>query len=94
MGLEWLWRIKEEPHLWVRYWHDGRMLLRVVLTRILPLACRARFQRRHGAQESRMLACDEPKTASFSKCPEMPPRHTSAMLLAGFNKRWCSQHPW
>ena len=51
MGLEWLWRIKEEPHLWVRYWHDGRMLLRVLLTRILPLACRARFQRRHGAQE-------------------------------------------
>ena len=51
MGLEWLWRIKEEPHLWVRYWHDGRMLLRVLLTRILPLACRACFQRRHGSKE-------------------------------------------
>ncbi len=23
IGLEWLWRIKEEPHLWRRYWHDG-----------------------------------------------------------------------
>src|SRR5207244_10946213 len=25
-GLEWLWRIKEEPHLWRRYAHDGRVL--------------------------------------------------------------------
>jgi len=23
MGLEWLWRIKEEPTLFSRYWHDG-----------------------------------------------------------------------
>ena len=23
VGLEWLWRIKEEPHLRIRYWHDG-----------------------------------------------------------------------
>src|SRR5262249_60148195 len=23
LGLEWLWRIKEEPHLWRRYWRDG-----------------------------------------------------------------------
>ena len=23
LGLEWLWRIKEEPHLWRRYWGDG-----------------------------------------------------------------------
>ena len=21
--LEWLWRVKEEPYLWRRYWHDG-----------------------------------------------------------------------
>jgi N-acetylglucosaminyldiphosphoundecaprenol N-acetyl-beta-D-mannosaminyltransferase len=25
-GLEWLWRIKEEPYLWRRYWNDGRVL--------------------------------------------------------------------
>ena len=23
LGMEWLWRIKEEPHLWRRYAHDG-----------------------------------------------------------------------
>ena len=37
-GLEWLWRIKEEPHLWRRYWNDGSLLARLLFTRILPLA--------------------------------------------------------
>jgi N-acetylglucosaminyldiphosphoundecaprenol N-acetyl-beta-D-mannosaminyltransferase len=38
LGLEWLWRIKEEPHLWRRYWSDGRVLLHLLVTRVLPLA--------------------------------------------------------
>ena len=38
--LEWLWRIKEEPHLWTRYFQDGCVLLRLLLTRVLPLAAR------------------------------------------------------
>lgn len=38
LGLEWLWRIKEEPQLASRYWHDGIALLRLLATRILPLA--------------------------------------------------------
>jgi N-acetylglucosaminyldiphosphoundecaprenol N-acetyl-beta-D-mannosaminyltransferase len=37
-GLEWLWRIKEEPALWRRYTHDGAVLLRLLAARILPLA--------------------------------------------------------
>jgi N-acetylglucosaminyldiphosphoundecaprenol N-acetyl-beta-D-mannosaminyltransferase len=37
-GLEWLWRIKEEPYLWARYAHDGIALLTLLLTRIAPLA--------------------------------------------------------
>ena len=36
-GLEWLWRIKEEPYLWRRYWADGKSLLRLLLTGALPL---------------------------------------------------------
>jgi N-acetylglucosaminyldiphosphoundecaprenol N-acetyl-beta-D-mannosaminyltransferase len=43
LGLEWLWRIKEEPHLWARYWHDGTALLRLLLTRVLPLAVATRW---------------------------------------------------
>src|SRR6185295_10368473 len=36
-GLEWLWRIKEEPKLWRRYFGDGAVLLQVILTQVLPL---------------------------------------------------------
>jgi N-acetylglucosaminyldiphosphoundecaprenol N-acetyl-beta-D-mannosaminyltransferase len=37
IGLEWLWRIKEEPHLWTRYWRDGKILLRLLYSQVLPL---------------------------------------------------------
>jgi bacterial polymer biosynthesis proteins, WecB/TagA/CpsF family len=36
-GLEWLWRIKEEPALWKRYWNDGMALLALAFGRLLPL---------------------------------------------------------
>ena len=45
LGLEWLWRIKEEPHLWRRYWTDGITLLRLLFFRIFPLAIRERWSR-------------------------------------------------
>lgn len=38
LGLEWLWRIKEERSLFHRYWHDGKVFLRLVLTTVIPLA--------------------------------------------------------
>jgi N-acetylglucosaminyldiphosphoundecaprenol N-acetyl-beta-D-mannosaminyltransferase len=38
LGFEWLWRIKEEPYLWRRYWRDGQSLARLVITRALPIA--------------------------------------------------------
>ena len=37
LGLEWLWRIKEEPILWKRYLADGAKLFRLLITRVLPL---------------------------------------------------------
>jgi N-acetylglucosaminyldiphosphoundecaprenol N-acetyl-beta-D-mannosaminyltransferase len=42
LGLEWLWRIKEEPALWRRYWGDGVALVRLLTTRALPAALDAR----------------------------------------------------
>jgi N-acetylglucosaminyldiphosphoundecaprenol N-acetyl-beta-D-mannosaminyltransferase len=39
-GLEWLWRIVQEPQLWRRYWDDGRMLVGTLLTRLLPWSAR------------------------------------------------------
>jgi len=38
LGLEWPWRIKEEPYLWRRYAHDGLVLFQLLLSRALPLA--------------------------------------------------------
>lgn len=35
-GLEWLWRIKEEPGLWRRYFSDGLSLLHLLVTRVIP----------------------------------------------------------
>ena len=52
LGLEWLWRIREEPHLWRRYWHDGLVLLRLLLTRVLPGAL---YQRWHTPRRAALL---------------------------------------
>jgi N-acetylglucosaminyldiphosphoundecaprenol N-acetyl-beta-D-mannosaminyltransferase len=38
LGFEWLWRIKEEPYLWRRYWRDGLALGRLIITRAIPVA--------------------------------------------------------
>ena len=48
-GLEWLWRIKEEPQLWKRYWSDGLMLASVVATRVVPELLFAQGGRRAAA---------------------------------------------
>jgi N-acetylglucosaminyldiphosphoundecaprenol N-acetyl-beta-D-mannosaminyltransferase len=37
-GLEWLWRIKEDPALWRRYFWDGLALLKLLTARVLPYA--------------------------------------------------------
>jgi N-acetylglucosaminyldiphosphoundecaprenol N-acetyl-beta-D-mannosaminyltransferase len=46
-GLEWLWRIKQEPYLWRRYLLDGLVLLKLMLANVLPVAagrvCRSCF---------------------------------------------------
>lgn len=45
LGLEWVWRIVQEPQLWRRYWSDGQMLLATVLTRLLPWSARRWLRR-------------------------------------------------
>jgi N-acetylglucosaminyldiphosphoundecaprenol N-acetyl-beta-D-mannosaminyltransferase len=41
-GLEWLWRVKEEPGLWRRYFNDGLAAAGLLLTHVLPDALEAR----------------------------------------------------
>jgi N-acetylglucosaminyldiphosphoundecaprenol N-acetyl-beta-D-mannosaminyltransferase len=48
-GLEWLWRIKEEPYLWRRYWTDGKSLLRLFFTGALPMILNASWNRLRSA---------------------------------------------
>lgn len=39
IGLEWLWRIKEEPALLQRYLGDGRRFLGLICMRVVPYIC-------------------------------------------------------
>lgn len=36
LGMEWLWRIREEPALWRRYFFDGMAFLSLLFKRVLP----------------------------------------------------------
>lgn len=63
LGLEWLWRIKEEPKLAPRYLSDGGGLAWLLLTRILPLSLWLRRARRNDLAQgnSVWLDMDEPR---------------------------------
>ncbi|MGB0450285.1 MAG: WecB/TagA/CpsF family glycosyltransferase, partial [Porticoccaceae bacterium] len=50
MGLEWLWRILQEPLLWKRYLVDGLWFLRLILTRVFPLATYQKILRKQASQ--------------------------------------------
>jgi N-acetylglucosaminyldiphosphoundecaprenol N-acetyl-beta-D-mannosaminyltransferase len=69
LGLEWLWRIKEEPYLWRRYWNDGMVLLGLLFTRVLPLAVRNWLQLKYAPQAQdliiRQMRSDESITVSL-----------------------------
>lgn len=54
-GLEWLWRIKEEPQLWRRYFNDGLVLLELVLTQVVPFLILSRWDRLRWGKNSQGL---------------------------------------
>ena len=51
-GLEWLWRIKEEPALWKRYALDLATLISVSVGQILPCLVNRALHKRSGKQSS------------------------------------------
>ena len=65
LALEWLWRIAQEPYLWSRYCRDGGILLRLLLTRALPLAISARFQRWKRTQKGHNLVIEVVESSNF-----------------------------
>ena len=46
IGMEWLWRIKEEPGLWKRYFSDAVSLIRLFITQAVPLYLKKRTRQR------------------------------------------------
>jgi N-acetylglucosaminyldiphosphoundecaprenol N-acetyl-beta-D-mannosaminyltransferase len=60
-GFEWLWRIKEEPYLWRRYWSDGKVLLQLLTTCVLPLMVSARWTR--GTTDDLLISSKEDSTS-------------------------------
>ena len=87
-GLEWLWRIKEEPHLWRRYAHDGGVLLRLIFTRVLPLAIAnrwSRFKLQRWPQDLLIKTAHEHDSDTISLSGDATDRHI-VKAIAAFRK--------
>lgn len=74
-GLEWIWRIKEEPALWRRYWKDGCSFLGFFVRRTVPLAFGLWIER---LQLSTKLVREE------ERCFRMFIRRDGLFVLSGF----------
>jgi len=86
-GLEWLWRIKEEPYLWRRYWIDGMVLLRIILTKVLPLIILARRNRssQRKAQAPRITSAEESTLLTLNLAGDVT-AETIGRAVLGFQK--------
>jgi N-acetylglucosaminyldiphosphoundecaprenol N-acetyl-beta-D-mannosaminyltransferase len=82
-GLEWLWRIKEEPYLWRRYWTDGRALLRLLLTHVLPLiiwTCWLQLKSRHCGEDLVVTQVIGQKSVTVSLSGPATVRHVDKVV--------------
>lgn len=83
-GLEWLWRIKEEHYLWKRYRDDGFMLLRLLLTRVLPLAIMNRwhqFRLNYQPQDLLVTASHDRQSIVIGLCGDASEMHIPKATL-------------
>ena len=62
LGLEWGWRILEEPHLWKRYFKDGLAFLALMAFHVLPLHIDSRRSR---TQQALVIDTRETKTGGM-----------------------------
>ncbi len=74
-GLEWLWRVKEEPELWRRYFNDAQALLKLVLTKIpLGLTYQWRYKTRAKKDQESTFKCVESADGThiqlFGRCTQ------------------------
>ncbi len=61
-GLEWLWRVKEEPHLWKRYVSDGLVFLGLLAFDVAPGALRRLSSSRPNEAEKKVCEISESET--------------------------------
>jgi N-acetylglucosaminyldiphosphoundecaprenol N-acetyl-beta-D-mannosaminyltransferase len=69
LGFEWLWRIKEEPYLWRRYWKDGLALAGLVIACAFPIAVSLswrRYLQKNGEQQLSLEKCEHRELAVVS----------------------------
>ena len=52
-GLEWVWRIKEEPNLWRRYANDAMGLCRLIMTQVMPCKWRRVMERANKTSQAK-----------------------------------------
>ncbi|WP_439503600.1 WecB/TagA/CpsF family glycosyltransferase [Methylophaga sp.] len=65
-GIEWLWRIKQEPKLYKRYFGDGLRFIQMLLTQTLPLSIyRKKLERNIDPSNSEVLADTLPHHEDF-----------------------------
>jgi N-acetylglucosaminyldiphosphoundecaprenol N-acetyl-beta-D-mannosaminyltransferase len=75
LGLEWLWRIWEEPRLWWRYAYDGGVLVRLLITRVVPLAITERLQGLRNPRELRIEQSQDDSTVVLALSGDATGRH-------------------
>jgi N-acetylglucosaminyldiphosphoundecaprenol N-acetyl-beta-D-mannosaminyltransferase len=82
-GFEWLWRIKEEPYLWRRYFDDGRKLFYLFVICVLPLSVRQllRSMIRKDKRESLVIEqTEEPEAMRIKLSGAATARHIDAAI--------------
>jgi N-acetylglucosaminyldiphosphoundecaprenol N-acetyl-beta-D-mannosaminyltransferase len=84
LGFEWLWRIKEEPYLWRRYWSDGKAMLRLLFTHVLPFAFWTWWMRRTGERGEALTVTQDygSRTVTLSLSGPADARHVDRAIRA------------
>ena len=66
VGLEWAWRIKEEPALWRRYARDATAAAALLGRRVIPDAIASRVGRSHDRGELRVTTVADASTTTLA----------------------------